>query len=264
MILSRYNRHLRSLKKKLNEAYIDKLGINISYNTFHTAKGLEAQNVIILDVNFDILEKIYGIPYKDNGNEVIHLDDLLSFNQIDEEKRLFYVALTRTKNKVFLCADKKRISPFIKELDENHILEKEFINSNENNPLSTNENAIDEFWNKKREYKKSKFKCPICGHNINLYIIKDSKFIVCSNFKECGWFIDEKITNDDVFDSMKFCKMCKKGFIFLNDEDNRMFCSKVKKSYLILKAKIIKKFIRQLKEKEKYRVNYMSFNSNCF
>lgn len=225
MILSRYNRHLRSLKKKLDEAHIDKFGINISYNTFHTAKGLEAQNIIILDVNFDILEKIYGIPYKDNGNEVIHLDNLLSFNQLDEEKRLFYVALTRTKNKVFLCADKKRISPFIKELDENHIVEKEFINSNESNPLSTNENAIDEFWHKKREYKKSKFKCPICGHNINLYIIKDSKFIVCSNFKECGWYIDEKITNDDVFETMKYCKHCKKGFIFLNNEDNRMFCS---------------------------------------
>ena len=24
---------------------------------------------------------------------------------------------------------------------------------------------------------------------------------------------------------MKYCKHCKKGFIFLNNEDNRMFCS---------------------------------------
>lgn len=223
MILSRYNMHLRSLKNKLDGLNIER--IDISYNTFHTAKGLEAQNVIILDVNYDYFEKIYGIPYKDNGNEILHVEDLLNFNQYEEEKRLFYVALTRTRNKVFLCIDKEHPSPFIDKLDDAHITEKEFVNCRKDNPLQRHEYFIEEFWRKKRLFKRSKIKCPNCGRNINLYIIQGSKYIVCSNFKECGWFVDEKINNDDVFENVKLCKICNKGIIFSNNDEKRMFCS---------------------------------------
>ena len=37
----------------------------------------------------------------------------------EEERRLFYVALTRTKNKIYILVNKK-ISPFIKELISNY------------------------------------------------------------------------------------------------------------------------------------------------
>lgn len=224
MILSRYNKHLRSLKKKLNDAHIDKFGLDISYNTFHTAKGLESQNVIILDVNNSYGYK-YGIPYLSSDNEILPLNDILDLKQYDEERRLFYVALTRTKNKVYLCADKGNISNFIGDLDENCIQEKEFTNYNKNNPLFSYQSVINEFWEKKRTFRKSKFKCPKCGEYINLYIIRGSKYIACSNFKECGWFVDEEINNNDVLDNIRLCKMCKKGILFSNNYEGRMFCS---------------------------------------
>ena len=169
MILSRYNKHLRSLKKKLNDAHIDKFGLDISYNTFHTAKGLESQNVIILDVNNSYGYK-YGIPYLSSDNEILPLNDILDLKQYDEERRLFYVALTRTKNKVYLCADKGNISNFVGDLDENSIQEKEFTNYNKKNPLFSYKSVINEFWEKKRTFRKSKFKCPKCG-NILIYIL---------------------------------------------------------------------------------------------
>ena len=57
------------------------------------------------------------------GRSKIKDDKLLRYvnNSIDnypyeEERRLFYVALTRTKNEVFMLVDKKNPSIFIKEL----------------------------------------------------------------------------------------------------------------------------------------------------
>ena len=79
--------------------------------TMHTSKGLEFKVVFVIDVNEDI------IPYKKAV-----LDP-----EIEEERRMFYVAMTRAKTKLYLCCVKERynkkmsISRFIQELDENYI-----------------------------------------------------------------------------------------------------------------------------------------------
>ena len=79
--------------------------------TMHTSKGLEFKAVFVIDVNEDI------IPYKKAV-----LDP-----EIEEERRMFYVAMTRAKTKLYLCCVKERynkkmsISRFIQELDENYV-----------------------------------------------------------------------------------------------------------------------------------------------
>ena len=76
--------------------------------TIHRSKGLEANNVIL--VNSDNIpstiknERILRFVLNDN--------DYIPF---EEERRLFYVALTRTKNSIYIMVNKK-ISPFVKEL----------------------------------------------------------------------------------------------------------------------------------------------------
>ena len=48
-------------------------------------------------------------------------------NEYEEERRLFYVAITRTKNKVYImCPDKyKDLSSFVKEIMNNkHVLKR--------------------------------------------------------------------------------------------------------------------------------------------
>lgn len=84
---------------------------NINYDyklTIHKSKGLEANNIII--VNSD------DIPSMDKNSKIIRYvlpnKDYILF---EEERRLFYVALTRTKNYVYIQVNKK-ISPFVKEL----------------------------------------------------------------------------------------------------------------------------------------------------
>lgn len=81
--------------------------LNITYLTVHSSKGLGFDQVIIINCN----NGVYGFPSKIINNHFINNRD-----EIDEERRLFYVALTRTKNKVYILYDKKRPSEFILEI----------------------------------------------------------------------------------------------------------------------------------------------------
>lgn len=86
--------------------------LNIPYYTIHKSKGLEAKYVIVLNCNNDKL----GFPNKIEENKIISklfLDDKYPYA---EERRLFYVAITRCKSKVFLVYNKNTPSLFIKEI----------------------------------------------------------------------------------------------------------------------------------------------------
>ena len=85
-----------------------------SFKTVHKAKGLESNNVILLNLN----NSNYGFPNKiDNELQ----KKILPKNKYlyEEERRLFYVALTRTKNNIYLLVDKENPSIFVKELLHN-------------------------------------------------------------------------------------------------------------------------------------------------
>lgn len=78
----------------------------ISLSTMHSAKGLEFKVVFIIDVNEGIM------PYH---KAVLDAD-------LEEERRLFYVAMTRAKDDLYICAVKERnhkeqeLSRFIEEI----------------------------------------------------------------------------------------------------------------------------------------------------
>jgi len=84
---------------------------NINFDnklTIHRSKGLEADNVIL--VNSDNIPST--IKEEKILNLVLNKKDYILYA---EERRLFYVALTRTKNSIYILVNKK-ISPFVKEL----------------------------------------------------------------------------------------------------------------------------------------------------
>ncbi len=89
---------------------------NLNYLTIHKSKGLEEDNIIIINLE----DSLYGLP-----NKIIDLPIekmLFSSNNsypYDEERRLFYVALTRTRNYVYLFVKKNNESIFIKEIKKN-------------------------------------------------------------------------------------------------------------------------------------------------
>ena len=85
---------------------------SIKYYTIHKSKGLEAEYVIVINCNDSYL----GFPNKIESNAIIN--KLLPNNEIRfaEERRLFYVAITRCKKQAFLLYDKNLPSIFIKEI----------------------------------------------------------------------------------------------------------------------------------------------------
>lgn len=90
--------------------------LNLNFMTVHTSKGLEADYVIILNGN----SGTYGFPSE------ISDDPLLNFllSKADqfpngEERRLFYVALTRAKKHVHILSSIENSSKFVDEIKEN-------------------------------------------------------------------------------------------------------------------------------------------------
>jgi DNA helicase-4 len=92
----------------------EKVGLKAQFLTVHKAKGLEADIVIILNCN----SGKYGFPSEMSDDPV--LDLLLSkadHFENGEERRLFYVAMTRAKDCVFFVTDSSCKSKFIEEIE---------------------------------------------------------------------------------------------------------------------------------------------------
>lgn len=88
-------------------------GIRISHKTVHSAKGREADYVVLLD----LCSGRYGFPTEIEDDPL--LDLVLSVPEDypnAEERRLFYVAITRARRRVFLLAEGGPPSPFDMEL----------------------------------------------------------------------------------------------------------------------------------------------------
>ena len=87
--------------------YLDK---NINYLTVHKSKGLEEDYIIILNAIDDTL----GFPNQIKENKIFNY--LKKYNELEEERRLFYVAITRARKRVFIFTQKDKESLFVKEI----------------------------------------------------------------------------------------------------------------------------------------------------
>ena len=86
--------------------------LDITFLSVHSSKGLGYDNVIILNCN----SLVYGFPSNVKTDDLLNLISIKS--DVLEERRLFYVALTRTKNKVYILYDEKYKSPFVSEIEK--------------------------------------------------------------------------------------------------------------------------------------------------
>ena len=92
--------------------------LKIRFLTVHQSKGLEADYVIILnnrEAKLGFPAHVKDLPLK---TELIKIAEELRLDQVsvNEERRLFYVALTRAKKQVILLTVDGKESSFIKEL----------------------------------------------------------------------------------------------------------------------------------------------------
>ena len=118
LLLGRYNYDVMSVgfKGKI-DMKDDRLMVkidnrNIPFLSVHSAKGLEADHVILVNCN----QGAYGFPSLIEDDPI--LDFVLSKSEgypFAEERRLFYVAMTRARKRMYVLYDQKRPSPFIGE-----------------------------------------------------------------------------------------------------------------------------------------------------
>lgn len=170
LMLYRYGfnkpKNYSSLKKRYPK-------LTISYKTIHASKGLEADYVIIIELKGNI----DGMPSKIISHPIIKLLQPKSEKfKYAEERRLFYVALTRAKHHVYLIANSSQPSDFIKEI---------IINGYEFNQLDN------QFNDKLSEL------CPECksGYLVSKKSVHGN-FTSCSNYPSCKY-------------KPKICQKCK-------------------------------------------------------
>jgi|GEM_PF-182211 len=110
LILARYKFKLLENFKTLQDKHT---GLTLKQMTVHGSKGLEADFVVILGLEGGK----YGFPSNIEDDPVIDLvlSDGEEFEHA-EERRLFYVALTRAKKTIFILGDQSNVSPFSKEI----------------------------------------------------------------------------------------------------------------------------------------------------
>ena len=89
--------------------------IDVAGLSFHRSKGLEADYTILLDVS----EGDYGVPSRIEDDELLNLviPRPETFDYA-EERRLFYVALTRASRGTFILCNGRKPSRYIRELCE--------------------------------------------------------------------------------------------------------------------------------------------------
>ena len=111
LILGRNNRDIYK--------YDIDLASNCKYMTVHKSKGLESEVVIMVN----LLDDINGFPSKRENSDVLKVMDYEDKFLYEEERRLFYVGLTRTKSVVYLLIEENP-SVFVNELYKDY---KKFI-----------------------------------------------------------------------------------------------------------------------------------------
>ena len=143
------------------------------FRTVHSSKGLEADQVIILN----LLNGELGFP-----SQIID-DPILSLIQTNqepylyaEERRLFYVALTRTKNCTYLLSPEINESIFVKDLEN--------IKRKHEVQIIAADNTVKTIFDRPVLQH-----CPICKAGI-LSIRQANNgrnFVSCSNYPKCNY-----------------------------------------------------------------------------
>lgn len=143
--------------------YYKRKDLKIKFLTVHKSKGLQADYVIILN------NKNYGMGFPSKIND-LPLIKLLLASGLDEypfaeERRLFYVALTRSKKQTLLLTVENNKSIFANELESDY----KYL-------METN-----------TELKRNIYKCPKCDGRLVPRSGQYGKFMGCSNYPDCKY-----------------------------------------------------------------------------
>ena len=151
-------------KENVKVVFNYKNNLDISFMTAHKSKGLQADYVFIINNNNSGM----GFPSKMQNPIIIeYLLENSDHYPYSEERRLFYVALTRAKKKVILLTLKNRESVFVTELKYNYA----------------------------EQMRREAFTCPLCGGALIKKNGKYGEFWGCANFSKTNCNFTRKANN---------------------------------------------------------------------
>lgn len=167
------NVFLESMKNKLNfwleeEKYISKNGVDIM--TIHKSKGLEWNNVILYNFEDNIFPKIA---------------------QSEEEKRLYYVAITRPKKELYITS-KNEINIYTKSIQDNKTYIEKIVTSKEIKNQINIENGYNDVINFNAEERELKFFEVSEKEYKEDYDNKNVSYIIKGFIKETNEIIQDK------------------------------------------------------------------------
>lgn len=207
LLLGRYGFDAYNLGKSADFIYEEKTGNlysktfenkPIEFMTVHRAKGLGYDNVIIINAR----NEVYGFPSQ------VQEDPVLKFVVKDdhsieyaEERRLFYVALTRTKNRVYIVTPQEHPSEFVLEILRDYPdikVHGDLVLEDSTENLVAN-------------------RCPICGYPLQLRYKKSYglKLWVCSNEPEICDFMTNNLKGG-ILPILK-CDKCRDGYMIVKE-----------------------------------------------
>lgn len=135
--------------------YRKRIDLKMSFITAHKSKGLQADYIFIINNK----KSRMGFPSKIQDAAILNLLlDNCDQYPYAEERRLFYVALTRAKKKAFLVTVKNQESEFAMELKERY----------------------------GEELKREQWECPLCGGKLLKKSGPYGEFYGCSNYRSLG------------------------------------------------------------------------------
>jgi len=106
---------LHRLAKGKKIKIVEKGGQGVQLMTIHKSKGLQAKVVFVLN----LIDDLYGLPCKVENPDVLEIVNDGNYSKEQEERRLFYVAVTRAQEKLYIYTKSNAKSQFLKELGEN-------------------------------------------------------------------------------------------------------------------------------------------------
>ena len=221
LLLGRYKDDIKNLiKSNFFESENGKIiclkckDANITFLTVHSSKGLGFDDVILINASMGT----FGFPSQIEDDEIFKIlknekNEEISF---PEERRLFYVALTRTKNKFYVICPKNNPSIFIDEI-KNHsnvlvskevVVYKEIIQTNQLCPNCSNYLSIKTMEDIHFRY----YECLKC-HFKTTNVKKKTPIFICP---KCNHFVVYQYTNANGFEIFlclnKDCSYQKKIF----------------------------------------------------
>jgi DNA helicase-4 len=183
LLLGRNNSDIKFLSEDNSIQVIEKPGetrvimkdhpeVEMTFMTVHRSKGLEADNVILLNAK----NEKAGFPNQIVDDPILNLlREAHEEYPFAEERRLFYVAITRTRNYVYILTPIVKTSRFIDDLKE--------LKSGINEIRTEVAQEIE-----KIKYSNT-ISCPVCkvGTLVKRKGAENKTFVSCSNFPACTY-----------------------------------------------------------------------------